>query len=47
MSVNVALQVIDGLYLGNIRGKTNVFHFSVNVCVCVVGGGFWYPAVFS
>lgn len=33
MSVNVALQVIDGLYLGNIRGKTNVFYFSVNVCL--------------
>lgn len=41
MSVNVALQVIDGLYLGNIRGKTNMFHFSVNVCLC--GGGFGIP----
>lgn len=37
MSVNAASQVVDGLYLGNIRGKTNVFHFSVNVKWCVGG----------
>lgn len=29
MSVNAASQVVDGLYLGNIRGKTNVMELDL------------------